>query len=99
MHAALKQAYQDKLREYEMIGSMSHKENYFDNPCNESFHSVRKRELVYLEKLKTRKQVNQLIFEYIEIEYNPAQIHPFNGFLTPVEDEGRYSQALRIQAS
>ena len=47
--------YQEKLQEYGMVGSMSRKGNCFDNACIESFHSIIKRELVYLEKFKTRE--------------------------------------------
>ena len=38
---------QNKLREYEMTGSMSRKGNCFDNACIESFHSVLKRERIH----------------------------------------------------
>lgn len=51
--------YQNKLGEYKMVGSMSRKGNCFDNACIESFHSILKRELVYLEKFKTRDQAIQ----------------------------------------
>lgn len=91
--------YQDKLREYKMIGSMSRKGNCFDNACIESFHSIIKRELVYLEKFKTREQAIRRIFEYIEVWYNRERIHSSIGFLTPVEYERRYFQMLRTKAS
>ena len=91
--------YQDKLREYKMVGSMSRKGNCFDNACIESFHSIIKRELVYLEKFKTREQAIRRIFEYIEVWYNRERVHSSIGFLTPVEFERRYFQALRAQAS
>jgi len=45
--------YQQRLLKYGMKGSMSRKGNYYDNACIESFHSVLKKELVYLEKFKS----------------------------------------------
>jgi putative transposase len=91
--------YPDKLREYEMVGSMSRKGNCFDNACMESFHSIIKRELVYLETFKTREQAIRRIFEYIEVGYSRERIHSSIGFRTPDEYERSYFQALRTKAS
>lgn len=46
--------YQNLLSTYEMIGSMSRKGNCYDNACIESFHSVLKKELIYLNRYETR---------------------------------------------
>lgn len=67
--------YQKRLEKYQMIGSMSRKGNCYDNACIESFHSVLKKELVYLEKFKTREQAKRAIFEYITCFYNGKRIH------------------------
>ncbi|WP_157067252.1 IS3 family transposase, partial [Alicyclobacillus shizuokensis] len=67
--------YQARLKSYGMICSMSRKGNCYDNACIESFHSVIKRELVYLEKFETREQAKKRIFEYIESWYNGERIH------------------------
>ncbi|SDX02892.1 IS3 family transposase, partial [Alicyclobacillus hesperidum] len=67
--------------------------------CIESFHSIIKRELVYLEKFKTREQAIQRIFEYIEVWYNRERVHSSIGYLTPVEYERRYFQVSRAKAS
>ena len=91
--------YQNKLREYEMTGSMSRKGNCFDNACIESFHSVLKRELVYLEKFETREQAKKRIFEYIEVWYNRERIHSSTSYMSPVEYERRYFQMLKERAS
>ncbi|QRF24686.1 IS3 family transposase [Alicyclobacillus sp. TC] len=90
--------YQEKLQEYEMVDSMSRKANCFDHACIESFHSMIKRELVYLEKFKTREQAIQRIFEYIEVWYNRERIHSSIGFLTLVEYERIYFQILKTKA-
>lgn len=82
--------YQARLLKYNMVGSMSRKGNCYDNACIESFHSVIKRELIYLEKFETREQAKSKIFEYIEVWYNRERIHSSLGFISPVEAERRY---------
>ncbi len=57
--------------------------NCYDNACIESFHSVLKKELVYLEKYKTREQAKKSIFEYITCFYNGKRIHSSIGYLSP----------------
>ncbi|KQL44610.1 transposase [Brevibacillus choshinensis] len=82
--------YQARLRTYKMKGSMSRKGNCYDNACIESFHSVLKKELVYLEKFKTRKQAKKRIFEYITCFYNGKRIHSAIGYFTPNEYKRMY---------
>ena len=90
---------QNKLQEYEMVGSMSRKGNCFDNACIESFHSIIKRGLVDLEKFKTRQQAVQRIFEYIEVWYNRERVHSSIGFVSPAEYERRYFHAQQVKVS
>ncbi|MNM55666.1 IS2 transposase TnpB [compost metagenome] len=86
--------YQARLRTYKMNGSMSRKGNCYDNACIESFHSVLKKELVYLEKFTTRKQAKKRIFEYITCFYNGKRIHSAIGYFTPNEYERMYRDAV-----
>lgn len=86
--------YQDRLRKYKMKGSMSRKGNCYDNACIESFHSILKKELIYLNKFKTRKEAKEKIFEYITCFYNGKRIHSSIGYLTPNE----YERTLRSAA-
>lgn len=79
--------YQERLRTYCMISSMSRKGNCYDNACIESFHSILKKELIYLEKFKTRKEAKKRIFEYITCFYNGKRIHSAIGYLTPNQCE------------
>lgn len=79
--------YQSKLAEYQMICSMSRKGNCYDNACIESFHSILKKELIYLEKFKTRKEAKAKIFEYVNCFYNGKRIHSSIGYLTPNQYE------------
>ncbi|WP_084064683.1 IS3 family transposase [Paenibacillus stellifer] len=82
--------YQKQLVLYEMIGSMSRKGNCYDNACIESFHSVLKKELIYLNRYETREQAKQSIFEYIEFFYNTRRIHSSIDYHTPSEYERLY---------
>ncbi|MCZ8513377.1 IS3 family transposase, partial [Paenibacillus filicis] len=82
--------YQKQLQIYEMIGSMSRKGNCYDNACIESFHSVLKKELIYLNKYETREEAKKSIFEYIEVFYNNQRIHSSIDYNTPSDYEHMY---------
>jgi putative transposase len=75
--------YQKQLQSYEMVSSMSRKGNCYDNACIESFHSVLKKELIYLNKYETREEAKKSIFEYIEGFYNNQRLHSSIGYHTP----------------
>jgi putative transposase len=85
--------YQGRLREFRMKGSMSRKGNCYDNACIESFHSILKKELVYLQKFKTRKEAKAKIFEYITCFYNGKRIHSSIGYFTPNQYERMFRKA------
>ncbi|MDF2646667.1 MAG: transposase [Paenibacillus sp.] len=82
--------YQKQLQFYSMIGSMSRKGNCYDNACIESFHSLIKKELIYLNKYQTREEAQNSIFEYIEVFYNNERIHSAIGYTTPSDFERAY---------
>ncbi|MFB5193285.1 IS3 family transposase [Alicyclobacillus fastidiosus] len=82
--------YQDKLKEYKMIGSMSRKGCCYDNACIESFHSVIKRELIHLETYTSRARAKRDIWEYIEVWYNRRRIHSSIRYQTPVQFQDEY---------
>jgi putative transposase len=84
--------YQKRLAQYGMQGSMSRKDNCYDNACIESFHGILKRELVYQTKFATREEAKQQLFEYIEIFYNNQRIHSTLGYRSPSEYERMYSK-------
>ncbi|NHN35616.1 IS3 family transposase [Paenibacillus agricola] len=79
--------YQKQLQLYGMVGSMSRKGNCYDNACIESFHSVLKKEWIYLHKYETREEAKKSIFEYIEVFYNNQRIHSSIGYNTPSDYE------------
>jgi putative transposase len=83
-------AYQKRLKQYGMHASMNRKGDCYDNACIESFHSLLKRELVYLSTFPTRKQAKQRIFEYIALFYNCKRTHSTLGYLSPIEFEQRH---------
>ncbi|KIL34451.1 transposase [Gordoniibacillus kamchatkensis] len=85
--------YQARLQKYGLKSSMSRKGNCYDNACIESFHSVLKKELIYLEKYKTRAQAKKSIFEYITCFYNGKRIHSAIGYFTPNQRERMYYTA------
>jgi len=43
--------------------------------------------------IRTRKEAQSRIFEYIEFFYNRKRVHSAIGYLTPVEYEQMYDQA------
>ena len=58
-----------------------------ENACQESFHSILKRERLYLRKLKNYVDSYGEIYDYIENFYNPKRIHTKAGNLSPVDFE------------
>ncbi len=84
--------YRRKLEKYGMICSMSRKGNCYDNACIESYHSVLKRELVYLTKFKNKQEAKQQIYRYLEFFYNRKRIHSYLGYLSPDRFEQLYYQ-------
>jgi putative transposase len=91
-------AYQKRLKKYRMHVSMSRKGDCYDNACIESFHSLLKRELVYLSTFFTRKQAKQKIFEYIEVFYNRKRIHSTLGYVSPLKFESMYYEQQGVAA-
>ncbi len=88
--------YRKRLESYGMVGSMSRKGNCYDNACIEAFHSVFKKELVYLTTFQTRQQAYRAIRSYITLEYNRIRIHSSIGYLTPHMAEKKYYEQLQV---
>lgn len=63
------------IESYGVVRSMSRKGNCWDNAVAESFFKSLKTELIYGNKLMTKKQMELEIFEYIEIWYNKKRRH------------------------
>lgn len=75
------------LEKYGIIQSMSKKGDCWDNAVAESFFHSLKTELVHHEKFYSRKQANEMIFEYIEIFYNRQRLHSSNDYMSPSDYE------------
>lgn len=82
--------YQNRLKEYNMIQSMSRKGNCYDNAPMESFFSSLKKDIIYGKKFKTRSEARLEIVDYIETFYNPKRLHSSLGNKSPKEFENDY---------
>ena len=58
-----------------------------ENAAQESFHSLLKKECIYLKKIYTFEDAYKSIFDYIEGFYNPIRIHSSLGYLSPIQFE------------
>jgi len=75
--------YQNQLRQFGMIPSMSRKGNCYDNAPMESFWGTLKNELVHHRRYETREQARREITEYIEVFYNRQRRHSRLGNCSP----------------
>jgi len=80
-------AYQDLLKRYGIVMSMSRRGNCYDNAVAESFFSTLKNELVHHCAFKTREEARTAIFDYIEVFYNRQRRHQSLDYVSPVEYE------------
>lgn len=81
------QVFESYLHSQGIRHSFSRKGNPYDNACIESFHSVLKKEEVYLHTYQDIKEAGRAIFEYIEGWYNRKRIHSAIGYMTPQQKE------------
>ena len=81
------QSFEKFLDSREILHSFSRKGNPYDNACIESFHSVLKKEEIYLHNYQDSKEARRAIFEYIEGWYNRKRIHSAIGYMTPQQKE------------
>jgi len=79
--------YQQLLRRYNLICSMSRKGECLDNAVAESFFGTLKSELVDDEDYKTKDEARASLFHYIETFYNRRRRHSFLGYISPIEFE------------
>ena len=78
-------AYQDKLKEYGYICSMSRKGNCWDNAPMESFWGKMKMEWLNEHKFKTIDEAKRMVFEYIIMFHNRQRLHAAYDYMTPLE--------------
>lgn len=82
-------AFGKRLREAGLLGSMGTVGDCYDNSMMESFWGTMQLELLDRKAWKTRKELANAIFEWIECWYNPKRRHSSIGMLSPVEYETR----------
>lgn len=78
-------AFQDKLKEYGMICSMSRKGQCWDNAPTESWFNSFKNERYHGYRYATHAQMKAASFEYIEVFYNRTRQHSTLGYCSPVQ--------------
>ena len=81
----ISKGYRKKLSDEGIVESYSRGGNPYDNACIESFHSVLKKELIYVIGEKNFIELKKYLFEYIEGFYNTRRIQKKLGYLSPRE--------------
>ena len=79
--------FQDKLKEYGMVCSMSRKGNCWDNAPTESWFNSFKNERYHGIRYATHADMKATSFDYIEVFYNRQRLHSALGYRSPVEFE------------
>jgi len=77
--------YHDYLSENDIISSMSKPGCPYDNSCVVSFFATTKRECLNRRRYDTMEEIENDIFEYIQIFYNRKRIHSTLGYMSPVD--------------
>ena len=86
--------YQGVLTQHGIACSMSGVAQCWDNAPMESFFASLKRERDFPTAC-TRDDARAIVFEYIELLYNPVRLHSSLGYVSPVEYERRNNPTLR----
>lgn len=81
--------YQQLLNDHQLICSMSRKGNCWDNAIAESFFHTLKVEAIRDERFQTREELQQTVFEYIEVDYNRNRRHSAIGHISPMAFEAK----------
>lgn len=83
--------YQQRLRELNILVSMSRVGECYDNAAMERFFSTLKGECVQRHTFHSRQEARSVIFEYIECFYNRVRRHSTLSYLSPLAYEQRKS--------
>jgi putative transposase len=86
--------YQHLLGKHGIVCSMSGVAQCWDNAPVESFFASLKRERDFPADC-TRDAARAIVFEYIELFYNPIRLHSSLGYVAPAEYERRHNPTLR----
>jgi transposase InsO family protein len=77
------------IRRYGVVASMSGRGNCYNNAAVESFSHSLKVESIYGVPLMHPDALREVLFEYIEVEYNPTRRHSALGYISPDAFEAR----------
>jgi putative transposase len=81
-----KVSYQQQLNQYQMIASMSRKENCWDNaPTEQFFRSLKSERLVFF-RFTSRNAAKAEVLDYITF-YNAYRLHSALGYMSPMDYE------------
>ena len=80
-------AFSERVRQAGLVPSMGTVGDAFDNALIESFWALLQTELLNRRKWKTRVELSNALFEYLEIFHNRTRRHSSLGMLTPIEYE------------
>jgi transposase InsO family protein len=85
-------AFTERARASGLVPSMGSIGDCYDNAMIESFWGRMQTELLNRKRWKTRLELANAIFEYLEIFHNRRRRHSAIGMLTPIEYELRYNK-------
>jgi transposase InsO family protein len=80
-------SFTERIRDAGLMPSFGSVGDAFDNAMMESFWSSMQNELLDRKKWKTRLELSNAIFDYIEIFYNRQRRHSSLDYVSPVEFE------------
>lgn len=86
-------AFGQRLRRAGLLGSMGSIGDCFDNALAESFFSSMQVELLDRQPWRTRQELANAIFEWIEAFYNPVRRHSGLDYLSPIDYERAHTPA------
>jgi len=86
--------YQNLLKRFGLLVSMSGRGNCYDNAPMESFWGILKQELTHHRHYHTRREAIAEIREYIELFYNRQRLQAGLGYLSPAAFIQKYYQGL-----
>jgi transposase InsO family protein len=87
VHADHGVQFTDKVRRAGLMPSFGSIGDAFDNAMMESFWSTMQIELLDRKRWKTRVELSNAIFEFIEVFYNRRRRHSQIGYVSPIEFE------------
>ena len=88
------QHYQGVFAQHGLVCRMSGVAQCWDNAPVESFFASPKRERDFPTGC-TRDDARAIVFEYVELFYNPVRRHSSLGYVSPAEYERRHNPTLR----